>query len=181
MRALLSFLFVVFTASAAAQDPSDRDTVVIFGGPESLVIETREGPVAFTVELAETRDQLTRGLMWRESLADDAGMLFDFGEMRPQSMWMRNTLISLDLLFITDEGEIVKIIGMAQPRSLRQLHSDFPVSAVLEIVGGRAAGAGIRPGDIVRHRFFGNEVAGDAEPVNDAEQDADDHTDGGED
>ncbi len=121
-----------------------------------LSIKSDEAVHNFTVEMADTQDAILQGLMFRESLAPDAGMLFDFGEVRPASMWMKNTLISLDILFIDANGEVVAIARNAVPGSLRSLGPGVPVRAVLEIAGGRAKALGINPGDTVSHPIFGN-------------------------
>ena len=155
----------LFTACASAQvadpagvsgfDPTAPDAVVDYGGPETLTIETETGPVTLTVELAEAAEARQRGLMHRESLGADEGMLFDFGQERVVSIWMENTLIPLDILYIRADGTIAKIITGAQPMSRRQLFSDVPVLSVLEINSGRAAELGVAPGDRVLHRWFG--------------------------
>lgn len=147
----------------ATADPAARETVVEYGGPEPVVIETGEGAVTISALIAETPSQRQRGLMWREELAPDSGMLFDFQVEQPVSIWMRNTLISLDILYIRPDGTIAKIIAHAQPGSRRQLLSGEPVIAVLEINAGRAAELGIAPGDQVRHAMFDTALeAGDA-------------------
>ncbi|XBQ15708.1 MAG: DUF192 domain-containing protein [Oceanicaulis sp.] len=156
-----------FTACAAAQgfvDPTAPDAVVQYGGPDPLVIETGEGEtVTLTVELAETPEARQRGMMWREELAADAGMLFDFQVEQPVSIWMANTPLPLDLIYIRADGTIAKVAVGAVPFSRRSISSDVPVLAVLEINGGRSVELGIDPGDVVRHRWFGNVEA--AEPA----------------
>lgn len=178
MRILISSLLLALSSptfamqDAAPADPAAEDTVIVFGGPESLTIETAEAAHEFTIEIAETPDQLQRGMMWRESMDPDSGMLFVYDPVRPASMWMRNTLISLDILYVRENGEVAKIIAHAQPGSLRQLGSSFPVAAVLEIAGGRSVELGIRPGAILRHAMFDNldVTSGAAEtPAEDAE------------
>lgn len=110
----------------------------------------------FTVEIADTPEAIQQGLMFRESLAPDAGMLFDFGMTRQAGMWMKNTLIPLDMLFILEDGRVVAIARNAQPGSLRSINPGVPVRAVLELAGGRAAELSIQPGDTVVHPVFGN-------------------------
>lgn len=148
-------------APAFAGDPAARETVIEYGGPEPVVIETADGAVTIQALIAETPAQRQRGLMWREELAPDAGMLFDFERVQPVSIWMRNTLISLDILYIREDGTIAKIIAHAQPRSERQLLSGVPVLSVLEIGAGRAEELGIEPGDLVRHALFGTVETGE--------------------
>ena len=121
-----------------------------------LSIKSGDTVHKFTVEIADTPESITQGLMLRESMAPDSGMLFDFGEVRPASMWMKNTLISLDILFMDANGKIVAIARNAVPGSLRSLGPGVPVRAVLEISGGRAKELGINPGDTVTHPVFGS-------------------------
>jgi uncharacterized membrane protein (UPF0127 family) len=121
-----------------------------------LSIKSGETVHKFTVEIADTPDSIREGLMFRESLAPDAGMLFDFGEVRPAAMWMKNTLIPLDMLFMDGDGEVIAIARNAVPGSLRSLGPGVPVRAVLEIPGGRAKELGINPGDKVTHPIFGS-------------------------
>ncbi len=119
-----------------------------------LTVKTDEASHAFTVEIADTPDAIRQGMMFRESMAPDAGMLFDFGEVRPASMWMKNTLIPLDMLYMDDAGQVIAIARNAVPGSLRSLGPGVPVRAVLEIPGGRAKELGINPGDTVDHPIF---------------------------
>ena len=121
-----------------------------------LVIETRDGPVAFTVELVDTPETRNRGLMFRNELAEQHGMLFDFREVRPVDMWMKNTLIPLDMLFVRADGTIHHIAANAEPLSTRVIPSQGPVLAVFEIGGGEARRLGIAVGDTMRHPIFGN-------------------------
>lgn len=101
---------------------------------------------AFTVEMARTAAQQERGLMFRRALGASEGMLFPFDPPRPASFWMRNTLIPLDLIFIRPDGTIARI-ATGIPRSEAQIAVDEPMTAVLEIPGGRAAELGIAAGD----------------------------------
>ena len=115
-----------------------------------LQITTAAGQThRFTVEIAATEAQQERGLMFRTSLAPDAGMIFPMGPPRFASFWMKNTLIPLDLLFIRANGQIARIAANARPFSLTPIDSGEPVAAVLELAGGRAAALGIREGDRV--------------------------------
>jgi uncharacterized membrane protein (UPF0127 family) len=95
-----------------------------------------------------------QGLMYRRNLAPDRGMLFDFGRVQPLSMWMRNTYIPLDMLFIRADGIIARIAENAEPLSTRTIPSGEPVLAVLEVPGGTAARLGIKPGDRIEHPLF---------------------------
>ena len=115
-----------------------------------LTIASARGDHRFIVELARTPEQQQRGLMFRQSLELDHGMLFLFAEPREAGFWMRNTLIPLDMIFIRADGTIARIAAMTVPGSLQTISSGEPVTAVLEIAGGRSAALGIAPGDRVR-------------------------------
>ncbi|MEL8054855.1 MAG: DUF192 domain-containing protein [Pseudomonadota bacterium] len=126
-----------------------------------LSIETDDATYTFTVEIADDQEEISFGLMERESMAADAGMLFDFNPPRDPQMFMKNTLIPLDMLFISSDGTIEMIARNAVPGSLRTISAGIPVAAVLEINGGRAAELGIEPLDTVIHPLFGNAPAKD--------------------
>ena len=119
-----------------------------------LTIISATGPHRFKVELAETPAQMTQGLMFRTSLAPDAGMLFDYRRPTPATMWMRNTLIPLDMLFVDARGRIVNIHERAVPQSDAIIAAAAPVRAVIELNGGTAARLGIKPGDRVIYPIF---------------------------
>src|SRR6516162_84732 len=121
-----------------------------------LTILSANGPHRFKVEFAETPAQMMQGLMFRTSLGPDAGMLFDYKEPTAATMWMRNTLIPLDMLFVDAQGRIVNIHQRAVPQSLDIISATAPVRAVIELNGGTAARLGIAPGDQVVHPIFGN-------------------------
>ena len=122
---------------------------------EPLEIESAAGTHRFQVELALDDESRQRGLMERPSLAPDRGMLFIFEPRRRVAMWMKDTWIPLDMLFIDAAGVIRFVAPMREPHSLDITASPEPVRAVLEIRGGRAAELGIAAGDRVRHRLLG--------------------------
>lgn len=121
---------------------------------ERLDIATARGVYHFKVEVADNDATRERGLMFRRTLAGDRGMLFDFKTARPVAFWMKNTLIPLDMLFISADGHILSIARNAVPMSEAPVPSGGPVLGVLEIAGGRAAQIGAAPGDRVRDRIF---------------------------
>jgi uncharacterized membrane protein (UPF0127 family) len=121
-----------------------------------LTIVTASGPHKFTVELATSPTQMEQGLMFRRSMAPDAGMLFDYKAPSMAMMWMKNTLIPLDMLFVDAEGRIVNIHERAVPGSLATIAAAAPARAVIELNGGTAARLGIRPGDRVIFPIFGS-------------------------
>jgi uncharacterized membrane protein (UPF0127 family) len=123
----------------------------------ALAIQTADGKThRFTVELAATPEERARGLMFRRTLAPDSGMLFDFGRAEPVAMWMKNTLIPLDMLFIAGDGAVVNIAQRTVPGSLTPIPAARPVRFVLELPGGTSSRLGIKPGDKVQHALMGN-------------------------
>ncbi len=122
---------------------------------ELLTIETAVGQAEFEVEIADTEEERNRGLMFRQTMPGYRGMLFDFQEPRPVSFWMRNTILSLDIIFIGVDGRILNIADHTTPQSDDPIPSTGVTRGVLEIGAGRAEALGIRPGDRVRHRIFG--------------------------
>lgn len=151
LHALLgSLLATGLVRSAAAQRPA------ITYERSELFIETANGRHRFAIEVADTDERRSNGLMFRAQMAPDAGMLFDFKIDAPVAMWMRNTLIPLDMLFIARDGRIVNIAERTVPHSETSIWSDGPVRAVLELNGGTVQRLGIRPGDRVVQRMFRN-------------------------
>jgi uncharacterized protein len=121
-----------------------------------VTIVTAKGRYSFKVEVAETPAQLEQGLMFRRELAPDAGMLFDFKQPTMATMWMRNTLIPLDMLFVDARGRIVNIYERAVPESDAIIAAAAPVRVVIELNGGTAERLGIKPGDRVLFPIFGS-------------------------
>jgi uncharacterized membrane protein (UPF0127 family) len=119
-----------------------------------LSIQTSTGLSSFSVEMAITQQQQSQGLMYRRSMAPDTGMLFDYRIPQSIQMWMRNTLIPLDMIFIDQNGKVINIKERAIPLSETIIESDGKVRAVLELNGGTASRLGIRPGDKIFHKIF---------------------------
>lgn len=151
--AVLCGMVLLTTLSVAAPTTAQPQPTL----PQSdLVIQTARGPQRFRVELADTDMSRSRGMMFRTSMAPDAGMLFDFKQEQMASFWMRNTLLPLDMLFIRADGTILNIHQRAIPRDETGINSTGPVRAVLEVNGGTTARLGIKAGDKVEHAIFGN-------------------------
>jgi len=112
------------------------------------------GRASFAVEIADDAEEQRRGLMFRESLPRGAGMLFVYGSPRPVSFWMRNTLISLDMVFVDAAGVVTKVHANAVPGDETPIRGEGEVLAVLEINGGLAEIYGISPGTELRHPAF---------------------------
>ena len=121
-----------------------------------LVVETHLGPQVFWVEVARTVAERQRGLMFRRILLPDRGMLFDYGQTQEISMWMKDTYVPLDMVFIAGDGRVVHVVERTVPLSLTSIPSQGPVRAVLELTAGSVERLDIRLGDRVLHAVFGN-------------------------
>ncbi|MDB5610932.1 MAG: hypothetical protein JWP25_7832 [Bradyrhizobium sp.] len=121
---------------------------------QPLEIVTKSGVHVFSVEMATTEEEKTTGLMYRKELADGKGMLFDFSPEQQVSMWMKNTYISLDMIFIRADGRILRIAENTEPLSTKIIPSNGLAKGVLEVIAGTAQKYGIAPGDRVGHPLF---------------------------
>ena len=131
------------SAGAIERSPAGLDQV-------PLTVTASGGQVhRFIVEVARTPEEQAQGLMNRQSLGPDRGMVFPYEYPQPVAFWMKNTLIPLDIIFIAPGGRILRIEANTVPLSLEPVGSGEPVEAVLEIAGGRAAELGIAAGDKV--------------------------------
>jgi uncharacterized membrane protein (UPF0127 family) len=152
LLSLLAFGFVLaFSACAHAQAPLNPE-----GPTDPLTIVSSGKSHAFKVELADTPKESQMGLMHRSTMAKDHGMIFDFSPPQNVTMWMKNTLIPLDMLFIDSDGTVMAIAENARPHSERLVGPGFPVSSVLELNAGVVKELGLKPGDKVLHKLFGN-------------------------
>jgi uncharacterized membrane protein (UPF0127 family) len=149
LLALVAACLAPLSAPAGARSPYAARLEVT-----ELAVETLSGSRLFTVEVADAPAERARGLMFRRTLGSDEGMLFAYREARPVSMWMKNTYLSLDMLFIGADGRIVHIVERTTPLSTVPISSTAPVRAVLELPAGTVAASGIRRGDRVLHPIF---------------------------
>jgi uncharacterized membrane protein (UPF0127 family) len=124
------------------------------GPTEPLVLETGSGKHTFTVEVAKTDAARTMGLMYRRSMPADAGMLFVYDKPQAIFMWMKNTFIPLDMVFIKPDGRVHSIARDTEPFSEAPVGSGGEVIAVLELNAGTAARIGLSVGDRVVHPAF---------------------------
>ncbi len=160
LRFAAAFVVALSLTTAACADPAPAP------GPEGvaemtfrvtpLEVTTATGTHRLTVEVAETPEQRERGLMYRPTMAADAGMIFDYHRDVAISMWMKNTILPLDMVFIRADGSVYGIAIGAVPYSLDIISSGDPVRAVLALNAGTVDRLGIKAGDIVRHEIFGN-------------------------
>ena len=152
LRALALALLIALPLSACRAEPQagPGQAATAESGLELIPLEIRSAGKAhrFTVEVARTPDEQARGLMYRQSLAPDRGMLFPYSPPEVASFWMKNTFIPLDMIFIRPDGSIGRI-ETAVPLNLEPVSSLEPIASVLEIPGGRAAELGIKAGDRV--------------------------------
>jgi uncharacterized membrane protein (UPF0127 family) len=121
---------------------------------QPLEIVTKTGVQVFSVEMATTEQEKETGLMYRKELPDGKGMLFDFSPEQQVSMWMKNTYISLDMIFIRADGRILRIAENTEPESTKIISSGGLAKGVLEVIAGTAKKYGIAPGDRVAHPLF---------------------------
>ncbi|WP_246738211.1 DUF192 domain-containing protein [Bradyrhizobium sp. CCBAU 051011] len=121
---------------------------------QPLEIVTKSGVQVFSVEMATTEEEKTQGLMYRKELPDGKGMLFDFSPEQQISMWMKNTYIPLDMIFIRADGRILRIAENTEPMSTKIISSGGLARGVLEVIAGTAQKYGIQPGDRVAHPLF---------------------------
>ncbi|MGH6833788.1 MAG: DUF192 domain-containing protein [Methyloceanibacter sp.] len=118
-------------------------------GAGTLVLKTDTGDHSFDIEVATTDRDRARGLMFRRSLPENAGMLFLYDPPQPAAMWMKNTLIPLDIVFISPDGRVHRIESGAEPFSTTLIPSNGTVAAVLELNAGQADKIGLKRGDQV--------------------------------
>lgn len=129
-------------------------------GPQSLevtpvtIVRADGQRLDFSLELANDPEEISKGLMYRQSLPERGGMIFDFGQPRATGMWMMNTLIPLDMLFVDNAGLVVAVAHETVPHSTRSVSAGVRVKSVIELAGGEARKLGLAPGDRVEHPIF---------------------------
>lgn len=149
IRRLVSLLMGAVVLGAIGMVPVARAANL-----ETLEIITSTGVVPLSVEVMRTNEELQHGLMFRKELPEGRGMLFDFRPERDVAMWMKNTLIPLDMIFIQANGRILRIAENTEVQSEKIIPSGGPVRGVLEVIAGTARKLGIKPGDRVAHPLF---------------------------
>ncbi len=154
LRAGFALAVLLLALGAVLPAASSNAASIATAKFEILDILTASGPVSFRVEVAQSSEARAVGLMYRKNMAVNEGMLFDFEREQLIMMWMKNTFLPLDMMFIDKTGRILKIVSNTKPLSLDVIESGARVLAVLEVNGGLAARLGIRRGDLVRHRLF---------------------------
>jgi len=143
-------LLVVFVAVLVSFAPFGAQAASV----QPLEIVTKSGVQVFSVEMATTEKEKETGLMYRKELPDGKGMLFDFSPEQQVSMWMKNTYIPLDMIFIRADGRILRIAENTEPMSTKIISSGGLAKGVLEVIAGTAQKYGITPGDRVAHPLF---------------------------
>ena len=144
-RLFMAAAFVVLSVVSGSALAADKQT---------LEIVTSNGVQSFSVEVMTNDADRAKGLMFRRELPDGQGMLFDFNRDQDIAMWMKNTYIPLDMIFIRGDGTIRRIAENTTPLSEATIPSGGPVRGVLEVIGGTARKFGIKPGDRVAHPIF---------------------------
>ena len=131
----------------------------VAASPGTLLLNTDSGPHSFSIELATTDQQRILGLMYRRALAADAGMLFLYDRPQPAAMWMKNTFISLDMIFIGPDGRVHRIEAHTEPFSTEVISSEGDVRGILEVNAGTADAIGLKVGDEVIYPGLGTTPA----------------------
>ena len=147
-RLMMSLAAVTAVLVTLAPSPARAASI------QPLEIVTKSGVQVFSVEMATTEEEKTTGLMYRKELPDGKGMLFDFSPEQQISMWMKNTYIPLDMIFIRADGRILRIAENTEPLSTKIISSGGLAKGVLEVIAGTAQKYGIQPGDRVAHPLF---------------------------
>jgi len=153
-RRLLVVLFLLLPPSLAVHATKPGIEPLDAFPRSNLVIQAKGAAHAFEVWVADTPPRRSQGLMYVKKLDRGTGMLFVYGEPQVITMWMKNTLIPLDMLFVARDGRITRIARNASPRSLGVISSLGMVSGVIELGGGEASRLGIEQGDRVVHAVF---------------------------
>jgi hypothetical protein len=150
MRAFLAAALFMFAAAAGHAEPQ-RDALIPLDAFPQTTLEIKSGTQkhTFAIWLAQTPEEQEQGLMFVRDLPENRGMLFLAEQPRVFNMWMKNTYIPLDMVFISKDGRIAKIAEHTVPHSLATISSSVPVAAILEIKGGEAARRALHPGDLV--------------------------------
>jgi uncharacterized membrane protein (UPF0127 family) len=149
MQCMALFVMLVVLAIAGGQDQA-----IAKMREDRLTLVTSSGEHIVNIEIADTEQDKALGLMFRTSLPQNRGMLFPYRDPHEVTMWMKNTYISLDMVFIRADGVVHRIEAYTEPRSETIIPSNGPVVAVLELIGGEAARLGLKPGDQVVYPTF---------------------------
>lgn len=149
-RSMFGVVAIIVAALSLCATPRAQERL------EPLTIVTSTGAHEFKVEVARTMQERAKGLMFRRSMPQDQGMIFDFGLESPIAMWMKNTYIPLDMIFLSRHGLVTNVAPDATPFSEAVISSGGPAYAVIELNAGVARQIGLAPGDRVRHKMFGN-------------------------
>lgn len=149
MKFLATGIFLLFVVLSPVPGPMADSTRT-----EKIIIVSDGRYMTFDVEVSSTRKARKKGLMYRQAIPSKTGMLFDYGETRKVAMWMKNTYVSLDIIFIDKNGVIANIAHNTTPLSLTPIPSDGPVLGVLEVMAGTAHTMKLKKGDKILHRIF---------------------------
>ena len=154
MRRALFILLAVFVTACLPEKTDGSKNEIAFEKQSIRIVRQGRSEIELTVEIADTNAKRARGLMYRPELADKTGMLFLFPVRKRISMWMANTIVPLDMIFIDEYGKVREIVENTVPFSHDEIISADSVSAVLEIKAGQSKRLNIRSGDTVVHPFF---------------------------
>ena len=165
---MYKFFTALFACLIGLSATAQTEAIQMPTAPLTIVTQAEE--VTILAEIADDPDETATGLMFREGIAADAGMIFDFGEPREANMWMKNVPFSIDMLFLGEDGDVLTIVSHVQANSERRINPGFPVKGVVELAAGQAKAFGIAPGDKVLHPIFANWVEADDAAVSTGEE-----------
>jgi len=154
IRGMFLFFMLPFILAGSPDPANSSESESVFFDISEVTIVTADGHHRFWTEIAQSTAQRQQGLMGRREMPADRGMLFDFRSLQQIHMWMKNTYIPLDMIFLDETGRITAIAANTTPLSTTVLSSPGPARAVLELNGGTAVLLGIKVGDKVLHRIF---------------------------
>jgi uncharacterized membrane protein (UPF0127 family) len=150
----MRYLVVVILGLMLALAPARLSVAQEPAKIEPLTIVSADSATLFSAEIADTEDLRARGLMFRHKLPEGQAMLFDFGTPKPAAMWMKNTYMSLDMIFVRPDGTIAAIAENTVPKSLDTISVQEPVRGVIELPAGTVKKLGVQQNDKVYHRIF---------------------------
>ena len=165
----MKYLFLTaFCASSLLVASAQTEAIYM---PETpLTIMTEDAEHSITVEVVDDPEETATGLMFRDGIAADRGMIFDFGQPREANMWMRNVPFPIDMVFMDTDGSVLATVSHVQANSERRINPGFAVKGVLELADGQVSEFGIKPGDMIVHDIFDSAPALAQNPDADADE-----------
>tara|TARA_Y100000052_G_scaffold27518_1_gene35935 strand:- start:522 stop:1028 length:507 start_codon:yes stop_codon:yes gene_type:complete len=163
--------YSLLISAIAMSGAAFAQTEAVYMPTSDLIIETSEAEFQITAEVADDPNEIATGVMFRDGIEPDHGMIFEFAPPREANMYMRNVSFPIDMVFIDTDGTVLATVSHVQAQSERRINPGFNVAGVLELPDGAVIEYGLKPGDMIRHDLFGN-MPETTEPVEPAEEPA---------